>query len=145
MSDRESTSRAVIIVSTCYEHLPWLINYYATPKTLIIQNYVLSDHPTIQVVIPSEEEIRQSVFDLGFSSSWISECNVLTGDLIVSSQPQKSTFPLLTIQVLLSRVRSSTVFRVFISVINILTLQSLSNNTLPMRKIAFELTLWMQL
>jgi hypothetical protein len=61
-------------VSTCYEHSPWLFNYYATQKTLIIQNYVLSDHPSMQVVIPSEEEIRQSVFDLGFSSSWIFEC-----------------------------------------------------------------------
>ena len=53
---------------------PWLFNYYATPKTLIIQNYVLSGHPTIKVVIPTEEEIRQSASDLGFSSSWISEC-----------------------------------------------------------------------
>jgi len=73
MSDRESTSRAVI-VSTCYEHSPWLFNYYATPKTLIIQNYVLSGHPTIKVVIPTEEEISQSASDLGFSSSWVSEC-----------------------------------------------------------------------
>ena len=69
----ESTSRAVI-VSTCYEHSPWLFNYYATPKTLIIQNYVLSGHPTIKVVIPTEEEISQSASNLGFSSSWISEC-----------------------------------------------------------------------
>jgi hypothetical protein len=73
MSDRESTSRAVI-VSTCYEHSPCLLNYYATPETLINQNYVLSGHPTIKVVIPTEEEISQSASDLGFSSSWISEC-----------------------------------------------------------------------
>ena len=51
-----------------------LFNYYATPKTLIIHDYVLSGHPTIKVRIPSEEEIRQSASDLGFSSSWISEC-----------------------------------------------------------------------
>jgi len=73
MSDRESTSRAVI-VSTCYEHSPWLFNYYATPKTLNIQNYVVSGHPTVKVDIPTEEEILQSASDLGFSPSWISEC-----------------------------------------------------------------------
>ena len=32
MSDRESTSRAIIVL-TSYEHSPWLINYYAAPKT----------------------------------------------------------------------------------------------------------------
>jgi hypothetical protein len=75
MSDRESTSRAVL-VSTCYEHSPLLFNYYAAlraPKTLIIQNYVLSGHPTIKVQIPTKDAIRQSASDLGFSSSWISE------------------------------------------------------------------------
>jgi hypothetical protein len=73
MFDRESTSQAVI-VSTCYENSPWLFNNYATPKTLIIQNYVLSGHPTIKVQIPTEDAIRQSDSDLGSSSSWISEC-----------------------------------------------------------------------
>ena len=136
MSDRESTSRAVL-VSTCYERSPLLFNYYAAlraPKTLIIQNYVLSGHPTIKVQIPTKDAIRQSASDLGLASHLPGSLKVLTGVLIVCTQPQKSTFPLLIIPVLWNRVRSSTIFRPFTCVTSILMLQSL-NNTIPMRKI----------
>ena len=69
----ESNSRE-LVVSTCYEHSPWLFNYFANPKTLIVTNYVLNGHPTVKVKTPSEEEIRQAASDLGLPSAWVTEC-----------------------------------------------------------------------
>eukprot|EP01035_Chromulina_nebulosa_P032360 gene32360-43228_t len=73
MADLESTSRA-LIVSTCYECYPWLFNYNAVPKTLVLPNYVLSGHPDIRVAVPTENAIRQAALDLGFPLSWVTEC-----------------------------------------------------------------------
>jgi hypothetical protein len=68
MADLESISRA-LIVSTCYESYPWLFNYNAVPKTLVIPAYTLAGHPNIQVAVPTANAI-----DLGFPTSWITEC-----------------------------------------------------------------------
>ena len=73
MTFHESNSRE-LVVTTCYEHAPWLFNYFATPKTLIVTDYVLNGHATVKVKIPSEAQIRQAASDLGLTVAWVTKC-----------------------------------------------------------------------
>ena len=72
MAARETTSRA-LIVSTCYDHSPWLLNYFAAPRSLITATQTLSGQPDKSVFIPTEDQIRQAAADLHFSPTWVAE------------------------------------------------------------------------